>query len=303
MQPHRPTALAGAAYAFGAYLIWGLFPAYWKALAAVAPDVIIAHRIAWSFVFVAILLTLRRRWGEVLAAVRKRRTLGVLAATTTLISSNWLLFIWAVNSGHVTEASLGYYINPLINVVLARLFLGERLRPLQLAAVFVAAAGVAFFTFGLGVIPWVSISLAVTFGLYGLLRKQAPVESLAGLSVETALATVPSVAWLLFAAEGPVFGATTREALLLVGAGAATAIPLLWFATGARRLRYSTMGIIQYVAPTCQLALAVLAYGEPFTPRHAVTFALIWAAVGLYAFDAAWNGRPRQAAIAPAIES
>src|SRR5690606_15251441 len=132
MQSERPTALAGAAYAFGAYLIWGLFPVYWKALGAVAPDVIIAHRIAWSFVFVAILLTAGRRWGEVLAAVRSRRTLGLLAITTTLISSNWLLFIWAVNSGHVTEASLGYYINPLINVVLARLFLGERLRPLQL---------------------------------------------------------------------------------------------------------------------------------------------------------------------------
>ncbi len=299
----RASTLAGGAYAFGAYLIWGFFPAYWKLLGGVAPGVIIAHRIAWSFVFVAALLTFGRRWPELVAALRSRRTLGLLALTTSLISCNWLLFIWAVNTGHVTEASLGYYINPLVNVLLARLFLGERLRPLQLAAVVVAFAGVGWLTVGLGVIPWVSLTLATTFGLYGLLRKRASVESLTGLAVETGLATPVAVAWLLLVPASGIFGSTQAEALLLVGAGAATAIPLLWFATGARRLRYSTMGIIQYVAPTCQLGLAVLAYGEPFTERHAVTFGLIWTAVALYAADGLLARRPPLPAPPPVLRT
>lgn len=289
----------GAVSAFGAYLIWGLFPAYWKQLGGVAPGVIIAHRIAWSFVFVLGLVAAGRRWAELRAALRDRRTAGVLAITTALISCNWLLFIWAVNTGRVTEASLGYYINPLVNVLLARVVLGERLRPLQLVAVVLAATGVAWLAFGLGALPWVSVALALTFGLYGLLRKRAPVEALTGLTVETALATPFAVGYLaLFAGEG-TFGANGREALLLVGSGVATAVPLLWFAIGARRLRYSTLGILQYVAPTGQLALAVLAYGEPFTARHAVTFGLIWTAVAIYAADGILAARP--AAPRPAL--
>ncbi len=297
----RP-ALAGAAYAFGAYLIWGFFPAYWKLLGGVAPGTIIAHRIAWSFVFVAGLMAVGQKWGELRAVLRNRRVLRVLAISTALISCNWLLFIWAVNSGHVTEASLGYYINPLVNVLLARLFLGERLRRLQLVAVAFAMAGVLWLAVGLGVVPWVSLTLAATFGLYGLLRKQAPVEALTGLTVETALATPIALAYLLlFVPAGARFGGSAGEAALLVGSGVATAVPLLWFAMGARRLRYSTLGIIQYVAPTCQLGLAVLAYGEPFTARHAVTFGLIWTAVALYAADGFFFGRapaPRAAAAA-----
>jgi len=295
----RSEAVAGGVYGLGASLFWGLVPAYWKLLGAVGADVIIAHRIAWSFGFVAILLTLGRRWGEVLAALRRRRTLGLLACTTALISGNWLLFIWAVNVGRVTEASLGYYISPLVAVLLARLFLGERLRPLQKAAVVLAAVGVAWLAIGLGTLPWVSLTLATSFGIYGLLRKKASVESLAGLTVETALATPFAIAWLLFLASKPAFGGSTIEALLLVGAGPITAVPLLWFATAARRLRYSTLGILQYVAPTCQLALAVLAYGEPFTERHAATFLLIWTAVVLYAADAL-RGR-RDPVPAPAV--
>lgn len=284
--PDRSVRLGGL-YAFGAYLVWGLFPAYWKQLAGVEPGIVIAHRIAWSFLFVLALIGFGRRWGELRDALRAPRTLGLLALTTSLISSNWLLFIWAVNTGRVTEASLGYYINPLLNVLLARIFLGERLRRLQLFAVLVASAGVLFFTLGVGVFPWVSLVLATTFGIYGLLRKQAPVESLVGLTVETGLATPVAVAYLLWAGTGgtAVFGSTLRNLLFLAGSGAATAIPLLWFALGARRLRYTTMGILQYVAPTCQLGLAVLAYGEPFTLRHAVTFGLIWTAVALYAVD------------------
>lgn len=225
---------------------------------------------------------------EVRAALANRRALLALVASTVLISGNWYLFIWAVNEGHITQASLGYYINPLVNVVLARAFLGERLRPLQRLAVAVALAGVSFFTLGVGTFPWVSLTLAASFGLYGLLRKTAPVGPLAGLFVETAWAA-PFAAWLLgsltVADRTPLFGSGPRDALFLLGSGVATALPLLWFAAGARRLRYSTMGILQYIAPTCQLALAVWVYGEPFTLRHGITFALIWLAVGLYVAD------------------
>jgi chloramphenicol-sensitive protein RarD len=227
-------------------------------------------------------------------ALSQRKTLAALLLSTALISSNWFLFIWAVNTGHVLEASLGYYINPLLNVVLARLVLGERLRPLQLVAVGLAAVGVLYLTVGLGVLPWVSLVLALTFGFYGLVRKVAPVEPLTGLAVETAFAAPIAVLYLLIvplAQEGRWLPGTPRESLLLLCSGVATALPLLWFAMAAKRLRFTTLGIIQYLAPTCQLALAVLAYGEPFTSRHAVTFILIWTAVVLYAADGVRGSR------------
>ena len=287
---------SGFAYALAAYLAWGLFPAYWKQLAGVAPLDVISHRVLWSFVFVSALLTVSRRWPEVARAVRARRTMMALLLSTVLISSNWFLFIWAVNTGHVTQASLGYYINPLANVLLARLVLGERLRGLQWAAVALAAFGVMYLAVSRGEVPWVSLALAATFSLYGLVRKVAPVEPLTGLAVETGLAA-PVAAELLAlgpaAQAGHWLGASTHEAVLLLCSGAVTALPLLWFALGARRLRYSTLGIIQYVAPTCQLALAVLVYGEDFTARHAITFACIWGAVLLYAADALRQRRLR----------
>lgn len=289
---------SGVAYAFAAYFAWGFFPAYWKQLTTVSALEIIAHRVVWSFLFVAGLLTLARRWPELLRVVRGRRTLGALLLSTALISSNWFIFIWAVNSGHVTQASLGYYINPLVNVLLAWLFLGERLRALQWAAVVLASVGVVTLAVGSGEVPWVSLYLALTFSAYGLVRKLAPVEPLTGLAVETGLATPLALLFLGLGApaqwgEG---GHSPREWLLLLGTGLATALPLLWFAMGARRLRYSTLGIIQYVAPTCQLALAVRVYGEAFTSRHAVTFALIWTAVLLYAWDGVWGRwRPAEA--------
>jgi chloramphenicol-sensitive protein RarD len=291
-QTPAATRASGIAYAFAAYFAWGFFPAYWKLLSTVPALEIIAHRVVWSFLFVAGLLTVSRRWPEFLAVLRSRRTLGALLASTALISSNWFLFIWAVNSGHVTQASLGYYINPLVNVVLACFFLGERLRGSQWAAVGLAGVGVVLLAVGTGQVPWVSLYLALTFSAYGLVRKVAPVEPLTGLAVETGLAAPLGLLFLCFGppALGPARPA--GEWLLLMGSGVATALPLLWFAIGARRLRYSTIGIIQYVAPTCQLALAVLAYGEDFTARHAVSFALIWTAVFLYAMDGRW-GRPR----------
>lgn len=296
--PAAPRA-SGVAFAFAAYLTWGFFPAYWKLLTGVSPLEIIAHRVLWSFVFVAGLLTVARRWQEVARVLRRGRTLGALLVSTALITFNWFIFIWAVNVGHVTQASLGYYINPLVNVVLARLFLGERLRGLQWPAVALAAAGVLFLAVSRGEVPWVSLLLAGTFGAYGLVRKMASVEALPGLAVETGLAAPVGLLYLLFGPlEEPALGGSTRELLLLIGSGVATALPLLWFAIAARRLRYSTLGIIQYIAPTCQLVLAVLAYGEDFTSHHAITFALIWTAVLLYALDGVW-GRSRRPAPAP----
>lgn len=296
----RPSA--GVAYALGAYLTWGLFPAYWKQLAGVPSLHVVSHRVIWSFAVVAILLSQSRRWPEFRLALADRRTFWPMLLSTALISCNWLLFIWAVNSGHVTQGSLGYYINPLLNVLLARVFLGERLSRVRLAAIAVAGAGVLNLTIALGEFPWVALTLASTFALYGLVKKVAPVEPLTGLAVETFLAMPVAIGWLAWSAHAsslPVFAGTTRETLFLLGAGLATALPLLWFAVGAKRLPYATMGIIQYVAPTCQLGLAVLVYGEPFTRQHAITFVLIWAAVILYAADgfrsAARASRPQAA--------
>lgn len=294
------SARMGAAYAVAAYLSWGLFPLYWRQLEGHDALLILGHRILWSFAIVAVLLWVTRGWGQVWRAVADGRILGILFATTTLISCNWYLFIWAVNAGHITQASLGYYVNPLVNILLARIFLGERLSRLQAVAVALAAAGVGLFTWGLGVFPWISLILAATFGLYGLLRKVVPVGPLPGLAVETALAT-PFAAWVLWMApvgEGGWFGTGVVDSALLVGSGVVTALPLLWFAAGARRLRYSTMGILQYIAPTGQLLLAVGVYGEPFTSRHALTFAAIWAAVGLYLWDLLLRARRRPARIA-----
>lgn len=283
---------SGFAYAFAAYIAWGGFPLYWKQLSHVPPVALVSHRVVWSFLFVAGLLTLRRRWSETLGVLRNRRALAALLLTTTLISLNWGLYIWAVNSGRVMEGSLGYYINPLANIVLARLFLGERLRWLQVGAVGLATLGVLNLAVGLGQVPWVALALAASFSLYGLVRKLAPVDSLTGLAVETGLAAPVGLGVLLLGGwEQPVMGSTPRDTLLLVGSGVATALPLLWFALAARRLRYSTLGIIQYVAPTLQLALAVLVYGEAFTSRHAVTFAFLWTAVALYACDGLWGTR------------
>ena len=285
---------SGFMYAFAAYLAWGAFPLYWKQLAGVPPLVLVCHRVVWSFLFVAALLTATRRWPELRRVLRSPRTVGALMLTTLLISTNWLLFIWAINTGHVMQGSLGYYINPLANVLLGRVVLGERLRWPQVGAVALATLGVLNLVVGLGTVPWLALTLAVTFSLYGLVRKMAPVESLTGLAVETGLAAPLALGYLGVAVWGqgqPVLGTTAHDTLFLLGSGVATALPLLWFALGARRLRYSTLGIIQYVAPTCQLALAVLVYGEAFTPRHAITFAFIWTAVLLYTVDGVWGQR------------
>ena len=275
--------------------MWGLFPIYWKALGDIPALEVVAHRTVWGLVFVALWVTVRQRWSEVRAAVQSPRTLAVLAGTAALISVNWLLYVWAVVHDHVTEASLGYFINPLVSVVLGVVVLRERLNRAQGLAVGLATAGVAVMTFGVGRLPWIALVLAVSFGLYGLARKTVAADAVIGLLVETAMLTPLAVGYLGLLAAGGT-GALGRtgvavDTLLILG-GAVTAVPLVLFTLGARRLPLSTVGMIQYLAPTGQFLLAVLVYREPFTALHAASFGLIWLALGILTWDLRNRLRP-----------
>jgi len=294
-QPAAPSAPAAAGAqaeerargftaAVAAYLAWGFLPIYFKALHGVPPLEILAHRIAWSVLLLGGILWWRGRLGLLAQA---RRVPWWLLASTLLIAVNWLTYIWAVTSGHLLEASLGYYVNPLVNVLLGVAFLGERLSRRQAAAVGLAAAGVAVLVVRAGTLPWVALTLAVTFAFYGLARKKAGLDAMAGLLAETALLAPAAVGLLaLRAADGSgAFGQAAGQSALLVAAGAVTALPLVWFAMGVQRLPLSAMGLIQYLSPTCQFLLAVALYGEPFTGAHAAAFALIWLALGLSTWD------------------
>ncbi|MFD2232223.1 EamA family transporter RarD [Phaeospirillum tilakii] len=278
----------GVLYALACYGTWGLFPAFWKLVATVPPAEVLAHRILWSLLVVAATLAWQRRGGEVWALLGRRRTLLVLCGTTLCVSFNWLVFIAAVADGQVLQASLGYFLNPLVNVALGVLVLKERLRPLQWLAVTIAAAGIAGPVLGGGAVPWTAIALALSFGIYGLLRKRLPaVAPLAGLAVETGLVAPLALGYLIYCAAGgaAVFGGDIGVALALIAGGPVTALPLLWFAAAALRLRYSTLGFFQYLAPTGHFLLAVLAFGESPTPATLITFACIWAAILLYSLD------------------
>ncbi len=291
------SALAGLAYALAAYLAWGVSPVYFKALAHVPAMEILAHRVVWSVLLLAVLLAATSGARALGRAFADRRRAALLAVTAALVSVNWFLYIWSVNAGRVLEASLGYFVNPLVNVLLGVLFLGEALSRAQRWAVALAAAGVAVLLVRLGTFPWISLALAGTFGLYGLLRKRAAVAALDGLFLETAFLAPAALAFLLVLGAGGrgAFGAAPGTTALLVAAGAVTALPLLWFGHGVRRLRLSTLGLVQYVAPTAQFLLAVLAYRERFTASHAIAFALIWASLAVYTWDALARLRARPA--------
>ena len=283
-------ARLGVAYGVAAYLWWGLCPIYFKAVASVPALQILGHRIVWSVVLLALLTLVQRRWEPVWAVCRDRRTLLCLCATTALIANNWGLFIWAVTHDQLLQASFGYFINPLVNVLLGFVFLRERLRRMQTIAVLLAAIGVVYLIVAYGQFPWLALVLAFSFAFYGLLRKTARADALVGLTVETTLLTPLALAYLVY--EGlrgdGAFGTVSRQMdLLLVSAGVVTAVPLLWFAAAAKRLWYSTLGILQYLAPTGQFLLAVLAYGEPFTRDHLISFSLIWVALIIYSVDTA----------------
>jgi chloramphenicol-sensitive protein RarD len=285
------------AYGLAAYTWWGVVVVYFKAVSHVPSLEVLAHRIVWALVLLSTLLALRHRWPQVLAAVRTRRTLLTLVATAFLVAINWLTFIWAVSHSRVVQASLGYFTNPLVNVLLGFLFLRERLRPAQWVSVALAAVGVTYLTVALGEVPWIALTLAFSFGFYGLLRKVAAVGALEGLTIEAMVLLPIAGSYLIFLASrgSLVFGhRDVRTDGLLVAAGAVTALPLLWFSNAARRLRLATVGFLQYLAPSLQLMLGVLLYGEPFRRHHQITFAFIWTALAIYSIET-YRGRPRRA--------
>jgi len=277
-------ARAGLFYGLAAYGLWGILPIYFKLLKAVPSVDIVAHRIVWSLGVLAILATLGGAWSQVRAAVRHRRTLAILFLTALLIGTNWLLYVYAINSGHILAGSLGYYLNPLANILLGRFILKERLTRLQWAAVAIAAAGIAVLAAGALGTLWISLTLCFSFATYGLMRKIIHVESLAGLTIETMLLFPIALGWLLMGGtEGrPMFGVNGTETAMLMAAGIVSTVPLLCFTAAARRLAYSTVGMLQFIAPTLQFLLAVAIYNEPFTNAHAIAFGCIWVALALY---------------------
>lgn len=281
--------LSGLAHALGCFSIWGLFPIYFKLLEQVAPLEVLMHRILWSVLLLLALLLGRGQGPVLLAAFRDRRRLRFYLMTGTLISANWLLYIWAVQNNRILEASLGYYINPLVNIVLGVVVLQERLNPRQWSAVAIAAAGVLVMVIGQGVFPWVALALALSFGGYGLLRKKDGRSAMLGLGVETALLAPVAVLVLgaLAASGAGAFGARDRTTdLLLLAAGPVTVVPLVLFLEAGRRLPLSTLGLIQYLTPTLQFLLGVWLYREVFSAVHWATFGCIWLALALYSVDA-----------------
>lgn len=282
--PIDRTHRQGLMFGVAAYGLWGLLPIFFKALGAVPPVDIVAHRILWSVPVLALLLSVAAGWRKVSSALASGRTLGLLVATAFLIAVNWLLYVHAVTSGQILAGSLGYYLNPLANVLLGWIVLKERLSRLQWTAVAIAAAGISALAAGALGQLWISLALCVSFATYGLLRKIAPVDAVAGLAVETGLLVPFAALWLALslASGAPAFGQSDADIVLLAVSGLVTATLLLLFTAAARRLRYSSLGMLQFLAPTLQFLIAVLLYGEPFTTAHAIAFAAIWTALALY---------------------
>ncbi|WP_208539053.1 EamA family transporter RarD [Algihabitans albus] len=292
--PDTTEARAGVAFALGAFLFWGLAPLYFKTVVAVPALELLAHRVLWSMLLLAGLLIALGRLRPVLLQLSIPGVLPRLLASTTLISVNWLVFIWAVGQARVLEISLGYYINPLVNVLLGMLVLRERLSPATSVAVLLAAAGVMNLAWQADGLPWVSLALAFSFGVYGLVRKLTPLGPIDGLMMETALVAPLAIGFLIWTGwdgGGVIANGQVSFLLLLAAAGPVTAIPLIWYAAGARRLRYTTIGFLQYLAPTCHFLIAVLVFGEPFDTAQLVTFACIWAAVAIFTADGVMRSR------------
>lgn len=273
----------GLLYAFIAYGMWGLLPIYWKVLHSVSPAAVLSHRMVWSLVVVGAILTARKEW----AWIRRidRKAVLTFVAVALLLIVNWYTYLWAINAGFIVESSLGYFINPLVNVLLGGIFLGERLRPVQKVAIAIAICGVLYLTLNLGALPWIALTLAFSFGFYGLLKKTAGLNALEGLGLEMTILSVPALAYLLFSgdpASPSLLTGTPYISVLLVGTGIVTAIPLLAFAVAARRLTLTTLGFMQYMAPTLQFLIGVYVYDEAFPPARAVGFVLIWIALAVY---------------------
>lgn len=288
----------GLGFGLACYGLWGLGPVVWKAIDHVPVLEILAQRILWSILFLVAMLALFRAWGELRAVWRSGARLRLLALTAALVSVNWGVYVYGVSSGQILAVSLGYFLNPLVNVALGILFLRERLRPWQAAAVGLAAAGVLYMALQLDTLPWITLALAFSFAFYGLLRKTMPVGSLVGLSVETTMVLPVAAGYLIWlgAQDASVsLAASPRDWAFLVLTGAVTALPLYWFTQAAKRLRYATIGVLQYIAPSLQFLLAVLVYGEEFTQAHMITFGCIWLALAVYTADSlsAWRSAGR----------
>jgi chloramphenicol-sensitive protein RarD len=295
MKPIDPSksgqeSLSGVMCAASAFLIWGLSPMYWKVLRQIPALEIIMHRVIWSFLFLIILLVFLRYGNEFTASLKKPRTFAILIPTTILLGCNWFIYIWAVNNDHVLQASLGYFINPLINILLGMIFLRERLRRLQTVSLILAFVSVLYLTFQYGEFPWIALSLAFAFGFYGLIRKVAPISALVGLSVEMLLLSGPALGYILFLyirGVGAIFHISVRIDLFLMGTAFLTAFPLLLFTLGTKRLHLSTVGFLQYIAPTSMFLLGVFLYNEPLSSAQIFAFVLIWIALFIYSVDAA----------------
>jgi chloramphenicol-sensitive protein RarD len=274
---------AGFALGLAAYGFWGVLPIYFKALQSIPATDIVAHRVLWSLPFLSILITLGRGWGKVRVALSRPRTVGILLVTAFLIGFNWLLYVYSVTSGHILAASFGYYLNPLANVLLGRFVLREKLSRMQWAAVAIATAGISVLAAGALGQLWISLALCISFALYGLLRKVVPADALTGLAIETAVLFPLAAAWLgwLALAGQPILGTTTRDTGLLLLSGVVSTTPLLLFTGAAKRLPYSTLGMLQFIAPTLQFLIG-LWYGEPLRTAHLIAFPAIWGALVLY---------------------
>ena len=285
----------GIAYAALAFFCWGLFPLYFHALGEVPALEILAHRMLWSLLFLVVVLGARRQWKWLPRTLRRPRVLASFAASAVLLSANWFMYIWSVNNGHVIDASLGYFINPLVNVLLGVLVLKEKLRRAQWVAIALAAGGVLWLTWSAGQVPWIALILGITFGSYGLLRKTAALAALEGLSLETMILfplALFYVAWLSMHGQNTFINSEfdgTRW--LLAAAGPITAIPLLLFAAGARRIPMAALGLLQYLSPTMQALLGVWVFHEAFPPARLIGFVIIWAALALYVAEGLWAGR------------
>jgi chloramphenicol-sensitive protein RarD len=278
----------GIFYALGAYISWGLLPVYWKALENVPATQILGHRIVWSFALIGVIILARREWVSFRQSFTSRSKLLYGGMAAGLLGVNWLVYIWAVNSDHIVEASLGYFINPLVSVLLGVIFFKERLRSAQWLAVGLAGLGVLYLTFHYGTPPWISLVLALTFGFYGLLKKKSSLEALHGLGFEMACLVLPALAYLLFVqnqGNGSFIQDGAVTTLLLIITGVVTAMPILLFGFAARSIPLSLVGLLQYIAPTLQFLLGVLVYNEPFTQERLIGFSVIWLALLIYWFE------------------
>ena len=278
----------GILYGIGAYVLWGFFPIYWKFLYPVPALQVIGHRIGWSFILLAIYVLVTKQWKEFRSVAFQWKTIGIYSIAAVLLSINWLIYVWGVNAGFIVETSLGYFINPLLSVLLGVIFLRERLRPLQWIPVGLAAVGVVYLTFVYGRLPWIALSLAFSFGFYGFVKKLSPLGSLYGLTLETGIVFPFALIYLVivgFSGSGAFLHNGTLVDVFLIGAGVVTTIPLLMFASAAKQIPLTIVGLLQYIAPTIQFLIGVFVYKEAFDFAHFIGFAIVWVALIVFAVE------------------